>query len=542
MSADSELLIKIKTILESQGIDAAKAKLAELTNTTMASGVAEAAVNQERSKTTVQAEKTARAVLAMNGALEGGMGPFRAAIHVANQMGGSLAMVAFKLSAVGAAMTIGFKIGTFLGELFTGAKEAQAELERVNKAADDLKEYVAKLNEIKLDKLKQEAKDVADGFSTAVDKAERLKHLSDMREDAQLATDIAKLNLRFEKKEITSNERDRRELQYQYESEQRKNQSEEKRINTELPLSQGRIDQATAKINDLSHQVQRARSNVEKTLDNLEAFSKSDIHDINGKGESDLSKVVGFNAKRFKQNGADDAYEKAVKKAKDLIESYRGGLVTDNSAQNISAIKRMETYLNMLKTLGDRQTVANGAQAAFIQEKPVYEKAVRDESINQENLIGARNVLPEKYDQTHAKYQLGNLVIKNKIGTEFDEFANKTRESQAVARNYGKEILDSVGVRPSPVMGNDGRPVSSDKQSELDSGRLGRAQDAVKNAVNSAYHGGDVAKIMDDLIQALNAQNARLVGMVSSKESLQNALNRIKNLETQQTVSRGVDQ
>jgi hypothetical protein len=522
MNADSELLIKIKTILESQGIDAAKAKIAELSATTNTEALSQAAANSQRSKAETQAEKTAKAILSMNSAMAGGLGPFRAAIVVANQLGGSFATLAFKVSAVGAAMTIGFKLGNTLRDWVTGAKEVEGEMEKIKTISDELRTRISKLNDIRLNNLKTEAKAIADGFSTAVDKAERLKRLSDLREDAELARDLAGVNLRFQKGEINEPERDRLELKFQMESEQRKNKSEEKRITTQEELSSNSVSSEIVKNTDLRYKARMAKSEY---ADAIQTYKD------NGGVDADSVISSGFNSSEY-----EDAMKKAradLKKAREFLDYY--------GKPDQSRIDKAQKKFDSLSDLPGLKTVSDVAQKDLEAHSPVLQKTIQDEALKKEQLDADKAVLGEKYRTSSTKFDAGNAAIEAKIKGEVDKAIKDARSPVSTARDAGKMILESVGVRSVPVYDNAGLPVSQGRQNQIDDVRLTRAQNAVMKATNDAYHGGDVKDIVDKLIKALEAQNARLVGAVR-KEDLIPILNTVKNLQSQNTVSRGVDQ
>jgi hypothetical protein len=539
MSTDSELLIKIKTILESQGIDAAKAKLGELITTTNASSLSEANANKERDKTTAQAEKTAKAVMAMNTAMAGGLGPFRAAIAVANQLGGSFAMLAFKASAIGAAMTIGFKIGNFLGEWVTGAKEAEAEMDKITKAANDLRVYVTKLNDIKLDKLKAEAKSIADGFSTAVDKAERLKRLSDLREDSELATDLARVNLQFQKGKINENERDRLELKYQLESEQRKNKTEEKRINSEEATSVSTSSQAQKKMGMLSRQAGMAELKYNETIDKAKKLGISDpkllLPDGDGNESGEYKKTV------------DDlnTEEKDIEDQRALLSHQKLGYTTpaklkeknDILDERATSLREKRKVVNAL--LRSNQN-ASGTKKALDQYRPEYESIAKSESAKQEQLETDKAVLVEKSKASSVKYQAGNVVIENKITSDYDKAVTDARPAREKARDSGKSIIDSLGLTPKTMTDNAGLPLSQGAQASYDEARMIAAKNAIAKATNASYRGGDVNAIVDELVKALDNVGARLVGTVH-KDDLAPVLTAVKNLESQNSVNKGTN-
>jgi hypothetical protein len=585
MSADSELLIKIKTILESQGIDAAKAKLTELTQTTNTAGLSEAAVNRERTKSEIQAEKTAKAILAMNGAMQGGMGPFRAAVHVANQLGGSFALLAFKASAIGAAMTIGWNIGTKLREWVTGAKDVEAEMEKLKTVSDELRDRVSKLSDIRLSNLKIEAEGIAKGFSTAVDKAERLKRLSDLREDAQLASNIAEVNLAFQKGEINQETRDRLEVKFQGESERRKLQGEEKQITSEQKTSDETLGSAHMKMTSLKDSEREAQQAYENALSRLKiaAVFKQDSNLSNpedlannpqgAKYQESLSNaqsrlsVLGKNepdSLKSSRTEMEDARADVSTKAFNL---YRGDVqksmedrlvkatksYEDEKAKYALAKELEEQLISLLKDLPGLLTVSKSSKADVEAYSPIHKNIVDTETVRQEELSAKKDALVDKYKAHDQTYEAKDQAISSQIEDakrqkELDKVNKITPAKSSVKRLAAIDLLDSVKLDPLTKQNNAGLPYSEKGQADFDSGRHSDAREAIRMAGINANKGVGTDQVMNDLVRALTGLSARLSGKNSLEPELRKVIDRldgvegeVKNIKGQQQTSPGLN-
>lgn len=540
MSADSELLIKIRTILESQGIEAAKAKLAELTQATNAAGLSEAAVNREREVTRDKAEKTARAILAMNGAMEGGMGPFRAAIHVANQLGGALSMLAFKITAIGSVFALGFKIGSTLGEKISGAKQAEEEIKKIQTASDQLRQRITLLNDIKLTAIKKEAESLAKDFATATDKAERLKKLSDLREDSKLASDLAGLELRFQNKEITQNERDRLEVQYTQDSELRKLQAEEKRILTQEKLSKNRKRDNSQTWRNLNRAYGLADQDYRLGIESAKGFGFANPEGYASSGilsDKDEALLKDFRSREyFAQNQLNmvrtlGTPEQVAVKEKQLAEA-----------------KKPEELLNKLRELKVQSDLARHSFEEFKGIKDTgltksgeiapYRKTMNEEALRQEQLEAEKDVLVSRYEQTRAIKSSGLQGVQNKISEDFDKATEDAMDPKAKARKKSSDLLDSLKLDYMTRRDNAGMPLSSEDQKAFDATRLTEANKLGKAAVNKAFNGGDPNVIMSELLDALRQLNAR---PTLRPDQIQTILTEIRNLKGQQQSASGLN-
>lgn len=533
MSADSELLIKIKTILESQGIDAAKAKLAELAQTTNAAGLSEAAANKERERTQDKAEKTARAILAMNNAMEGGMGPFRAAIHVANQLGGTLSMLAFKVTAISSVFALGFKIGSAMGEKISGAKQAEDEIKKIQTASDELRQRITLLNDIKLTTIRKEAESLAKDFATATDKAERLKRLSDLREDSKLASDLAGIELRFQNKEITQNERDRLEVQYTQDSELRKLQAEEKRILTQEELSK-----------------KKQLANVQTWKNLSKAYGSAD-QDYRLGIES--AKDFGFdNPKGYASSGIlsdkDQALLKDYRSKEYFAQNQLNMVRTLGTPEQVAAkekeladAKKPEASLNNLRELKVQSDLARHVFEEFKGIKDTgltkkgeiapYKKAMDEEALRQEQLEADKDALVSRFEQARAVKNARLKGVDNRIEDDFDKAVADSASPAVKARLKGSELLDSMRLNFRTIRNNAGDPLSANGQAAYDAARSQQATAIVNSAMNQAYKGGDSDALTSALVMALKGKVGAEIML--SKEQVKEILDAIRSIGRQ---------
>lgn len=531
MSADSELLIKIRTILESQGIDAAKAKLTELTQTTNTAGLSEATVNKERDKSSDKAEKTAKAIMAMNNAMSGGMGPFRAAISVANQLGGSFAILAFKASAIGAAITIGWNIGTKLREWVTGAKDVEAEMEKLKKVSDELRDRVSKLSDIRLSNLKIEAEGIAKGFSTAVDKAERLKRLSDLREDAQLAVKLADVNLAFQKGEINQETRDRLEVKFQGESERRKLSTEEKSLRTQEAVVNESENQTRGKYGELSRKTGMTSQDYDQAIETIKAAGIDDPEGIIADGP-DSPKFKSLRDEARQRLNYATSQQKANRE-NILVNQDMQGPIDD---QRVSVAQQKMDALSKLEELPGLKTVRDAAKKEFEAYKPEYTRVMDANAVKKEELSAAQESLADRYKSHDQTYEAKDQAITNQINDakrqkELDEANKRTPERTSVARGAYDDLLGSLTLGTDIKRDNTGQAVGETNQAAYDANRMQSARDVVTKAGRAIYGGGDSDQIMAQLVSSLNALHVKITGKIRNEDELRKVIDRLNGIE-----------
>lgn len=185
---DTELLIKIRTALESGGIDSAKTKLEELSQTAVKASAGNAANAVTLDKSRREMESAARAAFALRGAAnlssEGLRGLANQAFNFGEMMGAAIG----KLSIGFAAFAAGWKIGSVIRSQFI---DPLTEIKSKDLLPNLLQEIKA-LNEAKLEGLKSQIdgmiKDLDEKLSALEDLNRRETMLRNANNAVKLAT------------------------------------------------------------------------------------------------------------------------------------------------------------------------------------------------------------------------------------------------------------------------------------------------------------------------------------------------------------------
>ena len=192
----SELLIRIKTILQSEGADAARAQIDQLISKTKVAQAANAGAEAQNkaSKQGVDElgtsnQELVRGLQDLRSALDGNIFAFA---RFGAGAGSSIAALG-QLGLVAAAFTAGWKLGEKINELadfLTNAGKAatglEAPLERDRAAFE-------KLSQVKLNTLKQEISDLGSSIAALSSQWEKLNALAAAERDAGAGAAIAKL-------------------------------------------------------------------------------------------------------------------------------------------------------------------------------------------------------------------------------------------------------------------------------------------------------------------------------------------------------------
>lgn len=521
MSAESELLIKIRTILESQGIDAAKQKLAELAQSTTAATAAEGAANAVHERSVQQNEKAAHAIHSLHRALSSGVGPFRAIMFATQELGGGLANLAGKIAAVGAAAMIGWEIGTKFREWVTGAKAAEEELKLLQKASDELKDRVNKLTEIRLENLKREAEEVAKGFATAVDRAERLKRLSDLREDAQLAAQLAENDLRYQRGDISKGERDETEIRYTEESHERKNVTEKRRIAEEEKTVDAMEGQANSKFTFLTNNLTRS-SQAEKAnlADAVRVARELGISD----------------PEQFLSRGMTDDLKKKIEELRSFegkhdFENNYGVTTTRISPKTAEERKRDFSRADILDDVVHLREISDAARRdleTYKRSHGGYDETMESVSKRREQLAADKDVLIEKERATSALAESQRQSKQNELRKDFDVAVDESADPATKARKLGRTLLDSLKLNFATRTDNSGLPLSAAGQSAFDAGRMHDSEAIARAVMGQAYKGGNAAQLTEALIKALSTRASSEVTL--SKDQIMQIMSAIRDL------------
>ncbi len=163
---DTELLIKIKTALESGGLDAAKKALKEVTDQTKESTAENAKATIESARVDKISAQLAATLQKIPAALRGSPEAIRSLIGDIGKLSASLA----PLAAAGAAALGGWKVGTLIDEM-TGLSDKISRMlvpavENIEGPARRAREQLAKLDEIKFTSLEKQLADVQQKFDS----------------------------------------------------------------------------------------------------------------------------------------------------------------------------------------------------------------------------------------------------------------------------------------------------------------------------------------------------------------------------------------
>ena len=188
---ESEILIAVKTALESGGLDAASAKITELkTKTeeaTAASGAQALAVDKLAQKT----QAAGQVAQGLMSAAKGSIGGVTQALGGLSRM---LGTVGAQAGLVFASFGVGWKIGSMIREKFVEPLLPVPEIAR--SIRDQVREAVAelqKLSQQKLDALKAEMDGVRNAASEAADQISRAHRMARAESEAIVERDVAQV-------------------------------------------------------------------------------------------------------------------------------------------------------------------------------------------------------------------------------------------------------------------------------------------------------------------------------------------------------------
>jgi hypothetical protein len=149
----SELLITIKTLLDSKGLDAAKTELDKVIAATRDSGAAQDTAATSTDKAAQEMQKATRAAFALRMAANGSAQGFQGLTTAAMSLGNNLGMLVGKITLVGAAFTAGWKVGKAINDLLAPLMIVKERTDAVGQAALDTAIKLGKLNDVKFNKI-----------------------------------------------------------------------------------------------------------------------------------------------------------------------------------------------------------------------------------------------------------------------------------------------------------------------------------------------------------------------------------------------------
>lgn len=195
----SELLIKIKTILESQGVDQAKTKINEMINSQSGSNAVLALAKKAQDEAakaqaagTKEMESATRAAWALRMAANGSNEGLKGLSNVAAGMGANLGALVSRISMVGAAFAAGWKVGTMIREqLIDPLIEAEEDASDFAESARGAAEKARELNAVSLTALAKELSGIkvtSDELIASIERVyKRQQELDAARTDTRMA-------------------------------------------------------------------------------------------------------------------------------------------------------------------------------------------------------------------------------------------------------------------------------------------------------------------------------------------------------------------
>lgn len=541
MSAESELLIKIRTILESQGIDAAKKSLDEISKTNQS-----ATLTQGQS--TIEMQKATRAAFALRMAANGSTEGFRGLAHAALGMGESLGMLVGRITMVGAAFAAGWKIGTIIREQFTDPiDKAKSKLSELYKENEKSKTLLEGLNKTDADAMVKRIQDMADQYTRAVNQAERLARLQRAKDDVQLSQDLANNQLLFESGGISEIERNRRDLQSNKDSEQRKLQIEEDDLKAKKMQAQKEVDDARHFLATADQQ--KGAAGVEKKYLQEEAakagwtggdkVNSGNIVDVIVQAQNQLREAQD----RRKLAGADKP-----------IGEFRN---VEMIAEADKAIKEAKAILQFAPGIAAAARKEQVADETLKSDSAKSKKALITDKTSEISDIDAHiGILPEKRHSVSTKYEAQEFAIDNQVKAQqkqWHEEMNKQGSRDAtIAYESEKGLRESIRALPSTLTDNTGQPASPQSRKQDEHNRETLAYNAIQSAKDAANAGEDVDKVTADLVRALTNIGVKLSGKIDSLNALKEYVDGldgviggirsdIANLKSQSAAAPGFD-
>jgi hypothetical protein len=189
-----DLLIQIRTALESGGIDAAKAKINELSQATQNASASGTELNATSGESARKMFGTAAAIQGATHALDGHGVSMRGITHLAHGLAGALGEVGLKLGMVAASFGIGWKIGSLIQQhlidpLITSDQKAAA----VDEALAKIKNTASALANQKMLGILDGLKDIEKAASKAAQEIDKIRKFSEEKADIQTAIKRAQI-------------------------------------------------------------------------------------------------------------------------------------------------------------------------------------------------------------------------------------------------------------------------------------------------------------------------------------------------------------
>lgn len=466
----SELLINIKTLLDSQGLDAAKRELDKVIAATRDSGRAQDGAAASTDKAAQEMQKATRAAFALRMAASGSSEGLRGITAAAMALGNNLGTLVGKMSIYGAAFAGGFTIGKNAAEKFRDMLDTLRE--KAILAALPVrktKEELDKLNETNLDSIKK-----------------RFDELTQSIADASTGIDSMQGRLNRERK------------------------SEYERKKAEI---------ATGPMDDLS----RRRALVELDYEYETASAQDDISNSIRKGERLTPKQEAV--KKEREQAQNDYSQK---KTRQMGLQAKWG---DNLKSGEASKEEKEEFAKAsdeLKLAENALRIAEGRTRDFA----VQLDEARAEIETTKKVAGNRLATAGlKRDQGLAEINAGRDA---ETETWLSNMANGYDTPADVSKRAKSDIVGSLSLQGVVARDNAGLQVSPGAQKAFDAQRSRDAEAAVTQAQADMQAGQSSDVVMANLVEVLSRLHVRLVGQVDTRKKLQEVLNRLDGVEGEQ--------
>ena len=500
-NAASELLIKIKTVLESQGVDAATKEIDALINKTSASTGELARNTKEHEANSTAMSHAAHAAFILRGVAEGQARELRGLTGLVAQLGGAVGAAAAQIGLLVTAFGAGFTIGKTIREWAVAPfKESE---EQVKKVAD----AVAKLDAISLKILSKNAKEVADQFERATQQGERLARLEAAKSDVQLGRELNENQLDFESGAISEPERTRRDRESNRNAEERKLEIEQGSLLRKTSDAEKERDKAKEQLahsDVLGNSVAREEARLQEMAQRAGLDPNQDPEKAAREELSPTNKALRLSGMRINPANPNEDYDQANERLMNVIDQVK----------TLAAAKQRAEQ---------NEPVADAARKAI---------AAKDDEISdlraQSGLIPQRRVnIGQKYEGE--QQEADRLAAVARAEQTAKDQAALDATPKGAAYKLRNALADSVVLDPGHNRTNDGQPLSEEGQAKFDAARNKAAMAAVTHMAGQLTTGADATAQVEELAATLHKLNAHLYGEIGSKEKLWAA---IKALQT----------
>ena len=400
MSADSELLIKIKTILESQGIDDAKKELDNLIIVTKNHDSAASDSAEGISKSRIEMEKASKAAFALRMAASGSTEGLRGLARTAFEFGNTFGAIAAKATIVFAAFSAGWKIGDVIRRnLIDPLMEI-----RTNNFLAQMKTDFDELNRIKLDNLKKEVEGIKTSLSNGLTKLDEFASRSELLRAAiseRLAVEAAATPEGFERDRAVNEDA--------------------------LRANQEKYIQTRQNIIEKDDLLQKSRRTLEKDLleparNEMDEAEKQYNATANGSTESKVFARKNYAAAKERFNTVKESLpvieDKNSKMSQDLEAEF-----TANEEKMIAARTR---YKSTLDSIAEREKTAADEQV---------KKKAEAEKISQNELRTARLALLKESFEKETDAQKLPDISKEITSLEISGLPQSNPEARAINKS-----------------------------------------------------------------------------------------------------------